>query len=220
MKNEILIATVLFVGAHCMQSCNKSKKEMDGSMSDMSQSDTMNSDKMQMDKGMMSSMSNSMAKVNEMKMTGDFDLDFANMMIIHHQAAIDMSQIETVKGENEKIIMMAKNIITAQNAEIEQLRSFVENYKVPPTKNDRNEMHGELSKTMEGMMTKMNSMKMTGNTDRDFVMMMIPHHESAVKMAQAELLHGKQVKLKKMAEKMISNQSKEIDEFKSLSATM
>lgn len=216
MKNEILLATVLFVGAYCMQSCNKSKKEMDGSMSDMSQNDSMNSDKMQMDNEMMSSMSKSMVRMNAMKMTADFDLDFANMMIMHHQAALDMSQIETVKGENEKIIMMAKNIITAQNAEIGQLRSFVENYKAPQKKNNDSEMHGELRKTMEGMMTKMNSMKMTGNTDMDFVMMMIPHHESAVKMAQAELLHGASAELKKIAEKIISDQNEEIDEFKSL----
>lgn len=55
---------------------------------------------------------------------------------------------------------------------------------------------------------------MTGNTHKDFVMMMIPHHESAVTMAEDELSYGKQPELKKMAQKMIADQSKEITEFK------
>ncbi len=223
MKNRILIAVVLFVGAYFMQACNKStndksKNEMDSSMPHMPQNDSMNSGKMQMDNGKMQSMSSMMDKMKDMKMTGDFDLDFANMMIMHHQAAVDMSQVEIVEGTDEKIITMAKNIITAQNAEIGQLQDFIKTYKVPETKIKSDEMHEELAKTMKAMMDKMHTMKMTGNADKDFVMMMIPHHESAVKMAQAELLHGKQPELKKMAQKIISDQNKEIDEFKSWSS--
>lgn len=216
MKNKIVIAIVLFVGAYFMQSCNKSTNdmsgnEMDSSMPHMPQNDSMNSGKMQ-------SMSSMMDKMKDMKMTGDFDLDFANMMIMHHQAAVDMSQVEIVEGTDEKIITMAKNIITAQNAEIGQLRDFIKTYNVPETKKKSDEMHGELAKTMKAMMDKMHTMKMTGNADKDFVMMMIPHHESAVKMAQAELLHGKQPELKKMAQKIISDQNNEINEFKSWSS--
>lgn len=75
-------------------------------------------------------------------------------------------------------------------------------------------MHNELGETMKAMMDKMNNMQMTGNSDKDYAMMMIPHHESAVTMAEDELKHGKQLGLKKMAQKMIADQSKEINEFK------
>ncbi len=44
-----------------------------------------------MNNGLMASMNTMMDKMNSMKMCGDFDLDFANMMIAHHQGAIDMS---------------------------------------------------------------------------------------------------------------------------------
>jgi uncharacterized protein (DUF305 family) len=44
-----------------------------------------------------------MAKMENMQMTGDFDLDFANMLIEHHQGAIDMSKIEVEKGADEKM---------------------------------------------------------------------------------------------------------------------
>ena len=218
MKNKILIATVLFVSAYFLQSCSnstndKSKDGMDSSMSHMSANDSMNS-AMKMDNEMMKSMSGTMGKMDNMKMTGDFDLDFANMMVIHHQAAIDMSEVEIAKGKDEGMITMAKNIITAQKAEIEQMQRFVKNYKMPEKKMENGEMHNELGTTMKAMMDKMHNMQMTGNTDKDFAMMMIPHHESAVKMAEEEIGHGKQLELKKLAQKIIADQNKEINEFK------
>ena len=219
MKNKIIIAAALFVSAYFLQSCNNStnntsKNEMDTSMSSMAQNDSMSSGKMQKDNGMMQSMNSTMSKIKDMKMTGDFDLDFANMMIMHHQAAIDMSDVEIAKGTDAQIKTMTQNIITAQKAEIEQMQQFIKNYKMPEAKKENEEMHNELGETMKAMMDKMNNMQMTGNSDKDYAMMMIPHHESAVTMAEDELKHGKQLGLKKMAQKMIADQSKEINEFK------
>ena len=85
---------------------------------------------------------------------------------------------------------------------------------MPEAKEMNAEMHSELGETMKGMMDKMNNMQMTGNTDKDFAMMMKLHHESAVKMAEDEISHGKKSELKKMAQKMIADQSKEISDFK------
>lgn len=219
MKNRILIAAALFVSTYFLQSCsnstnNTSKTDMDTSMSNMAQNDSMGSGNMKMDNTMMQSMSGTMDKMKDMKMTGDFDLDFANMMMMHHQAAIDMSEVEIAKGADAQLKTMAQNIITAQKAEIDQMEQFVKNYKMPEAKKENGEMHNELGETMKAMMDKMNGMQMTGNTDKDFVMMMIPHHESAVTMAGDELTHGKQLELKKMAQKMIADQNKEITEFK------
>lgn len=219
MKNKILIAAALFVSIYFLQSCsnstnNTSKTDMDTSMSNMSQNDSMSSGKMQMENDMMQSMSGTIDKMKDMKMSGDFDLDFANMMIMHHQAAIDMSEVEIAKGTDAQIKTMAQNIITAQKAEIEQMQQFVKNYKMPEAKKESGEMHNELGETMKAMMDKMSSIQMTGNTDKDFVMMMIPHHESAVIMAEDELTHGKQLELKKVAQKMVADQNKEIVEFK------
>lgn len=141
MKNKILIAAVLFVSAYFLQSCNNStnntsKNEMDTSMSSMAQNDSMSSGKMQKDNGMMQSMNSTMSKIKDMKMTGDFDLDFANMMIMHHQAAIDMSDVEIAKGTDAQIKTMTQNIITAQKAEIEQMQQFIKNYKMPEAKKE------------------------------------------------------------------------------------
>ncbi len=66
---------------------------------------------------------------------------------------------------------------------------------------------------MNKMMNEMKGMKMTGDADKDFVMMMIPHHQSAVDMAENEISHDKHVEMKKFAQKFIDEKSKEIKEF-------
>jgi uncharacterized protein (DUF305 family) len=53
----------------------------------------------------------------------------------------------------------------------------------------------------------------TGNPDVDFVKNMIPHHQGAIDMAKVELAHGKDPELRKMAEKIIADQEKEIAEM-------
>ncbi len=219
MKNQFLITAILIVGSSFLQSCgnsnhNTDKTEMESTTPDMTKKDAKASDKMQMDHKMMKSMNHSMDKMHDMKMTGDFDLDFANMMIVHHQAAIDMSEEEIAKGTVAQIKTMAGNIITAQKDEIAQLKLFTDNYKMPEAKPNLNEMHNQLSEAMKAMMVKMNNMQMSGNADKDYVMMMIPHHESAVTMAKDELTHGKHQGLKKMAQKMIDDQTREIGELK------
>jgi uncharacterized protein (DUF305 family) len=218
MKHKIILATVVYITAFFLQSCNKSsnhhdKRDADSSMSHSKQDGPMRPDNMQMDNGMMESMRSVLDKMDAMKMTGDFDHDFANMMIMHHQAAIDMSEIEIVKGTDAAIVSMAKSIVTAQKDEIVEMQQFIANHKMKEVKMQNAEMDGDLSKSMKAMMDKMNNMQMTGNTDTDFVRMMIPHHEGAVKMAEDELAYGKHTELKKMAEKMIIDQTKEIDEF-------
>jgi uncharacterized protein (DUF305 family) len=62
---------------------------------------------------------------------------------------------------------------------------------------------------MSGMMQGM-----TGNADRDFVLMMIPHHEGAVDMAKVELQYGTDPQLRALAEKIIAAQGPEIAEMK------
>ncbi len=216
MKSTILITAALFTAGLFFQSCgnnssDSAKTETDTSMSKMDKMNDM--DMKNMNNKMMESMNGMMGKMDAMKMTGDFDLDFANMMIMHHQAAIDMSEIALAKGSDAQVKTWAQQIITAQKAEIEQMQALVKNYKMPEMKKEGGEMHNELGETMKMMMDKMKAMTMSGNTDKDFVMMMIPHHESAVTMAEDEISHGKQLELKKMAQKIITDQTKEIKDF-------
>lgn len=72
---------------------------------------------------------------------------------------------------------------------------------------------GDMRGSMMGMMKNMDSMKMTGDTDRDFAAMMKIHHQGAIDMAQMELKSGKDAKMRAMAKRIIEAQQKEIKEF-------
>jgi uncharacterized protein (DUF305 family) len=69
---------------------------------------------------MRGSMMGMMKNMESMKMTGDTDQDFAAMMKVHHQGAIDMAQMELQSGKDAKMRAMAKRIIEAQQKEIKE----------------------------------------------------------------------------------------------------
>ena len=72
---------------------------------------------------------------------------------------------------------------------------------------------GDMHGSMMGMMKNMESMKMSGDTDRDFATMMKIHHQGAIDMAQVQLQSGKDAKMRTMAKRIIEAQQKEIKEF-------
>jgi uncharacterized protein (DUF305 family) len=63
---------------------------------------------------------------------------------------------------------------------------------------------------MKGMMMGMHQNMPTGDTDQDFVRMMLPHHQAAVDMAKAELQYGQDPELKTLATDIVAAQDKEI----------
>jgi len=69
----------------------------------------------------------------------------------------------------------------------------------------------ELTSSMERMHHAMSSVTPTGDTDADFVRLMLPHHEAAVDMARTELLLGKSPQLRRLAQEIITDQQSEID---------
>jgi uncharacterized protein (DUF305 family) len=66
-----------------------------------------------------------------------------------------------------------------------------------------------VKEAMSAMMAGM-STPPTGNADTDFVAWMVPHHQGAIDMAEAELLYGRNVKLRRIAEEIIVTQQQEI----------
>ena len=71
---------------------------------------------------------------------------------------------------------------------------------------DMKQMH------MKGM-DSMQSMKMSGDPDKDFAMMMKIHHQQALEMAEMEMREGKSPEMKAMAKKIMESQKKEIAQF-------
>jgi hypothetical protein len=68
-----------------------------------------------------------------------------------------------------------------------------------------NENEAAMRKMMTGM-----SIEPSGDVDRDFAAMMIPHHQGAIEMAQAELRHGRNELLRRIAQEIVVEQQQEI----------
>jgi uncharacterized protein (DUF305 family) len=68
---------------------------------------------------------------------------------------------------------------------------------------------GTIRTGMTRMMARMNTPP-TGSVDADFVTAMVPHHQGAIEMAEAELLYGKSVRLRRIAQEIIVDQQQEI----------
>jgi uncharacterized protein (DUF305 family) len=60
------------------------------------------------------------------------------------------------------------------------------------------------------MHTAMVSIKPSGHTDADFVALMLPHHESAIEMAKAELMCGTDPQMRRLAQEIVTDQESEI----------
>lgn len=71
------------------------------------------------------------------------------------------------------------------------------------------DMHAGMMRGMDAMQ----QMKPTGDADRDFATMMKMHHQQAVEMSQTYLKQAKSPELKKMAQKIVRDQQKEIGQF-------
>ena len=160
------------------------------------------------------------------KPTGDADRDFVVMMAPHHQGAIDMAQAELQYGQNEKLLRIAQEIVVEQLQEIAAMRLAIgepasptwktngahESPAAAPQKATPGTDAAFVSRSnaaMDKMMTDM-AVKPTGDVDHDFVAMMVPHHQGAIDMAQAELQCGQNLQLKTIAQEIIVDQMQEI----------
>jgi uncharacterized protein (DUF305 family) len=73
--------------------------------------------------GMNSSMDEMMGSMNNIS-GYEFDKAFINAMIVHHEGAIKMAEQAEHKAEHQEIKDLAKNIISAQTSEIDQMKQW------------------------------------------------------------------------------------------------
>jgi YVTN family beta-propeller protein len=171
------------------------------------------------------------------KPTGDVDHDFVAMMEPHHQGAIDMSEAELRYSHNEQLRRIAQDIVVEELQEVAAMRAasgekltptqatlaggFAANaaglgFSSPgPADNEPPSLKRErpfLAQNDAAMTKMMNDMtiKATGNVDRDFVAMMVPHHQGAIEMARAELRYGSEAQLRSIAQEIVVDQIQQI----------
>lgn len=152
------------------------------------------------------------AEMDAMEMTGDADHDFASMMVMHHQGAINMANKELEKGNDATIKAMAQQIVTKQTAEITELNAWLADHT--PVPNAEGAAYDEeMMKGMEKMKNWKDTQVLTGDADSDFAQLIIIHHQAAADDANGILHHGHHEEIKEMAKMMIEDQTKEITDL-------
>lgn len=148
----------------------------------------------------------------------NMDIMFAQMMIPHHQQAVDMSNLALEKSSNGEILALAKQIKDAQAPEIQEMEHWLEHAGVSGTI-DHDMDHG-----MEmGMLSaeELAALTTAEGTEFDLIFLegMIAHHEGAIDMAQM-ILGSENAEAKALAEAIISSQTEEIELMKALLAKL
>lgn len=165
--------------------------------------------------GMTAVMNTMMVQMDAVKPTGNADHDFARMMMAHHRGAVAMAALELEQGKDATLRAMAEKISADQRREIQEMEGLATRLKNAPANyqptDPADPFMVQMKASMDGMMK--NPGQPSGSVDKDFAQMMIPHHQGAVAMAQAELAYGRDTRLKQMARQMIEAQQKEIQQL-------
>ena len=173
------------------------------------------------------------------------DLTFAQMMIVHHQGAIEMADLATDRAVNSQVKDLAARIEAAQGPGIEQMQAWLTAWgsaafgaTAASTASDDGMggidhggmsgmgKEGELSggatagMSMPGMMSDTQMQQLTDASgaefDRPFLEMMITHHQGAIEMAKTELAEGSNPEALSLAESITTSQTAEITEMQQL----
>jgi uncharacterized protein (DUF305 family) len=99
-------------------------------------------------------------------------------------------------------------LLSAQSVRAEDMKGMNKPMKPAATPADK-----AFAASMRTMMRNM-TVKPTGNPDKDFVLMMMPHHQGAIDMAKVELQYGTDPELRQLATDIVAAQEKEIEQMK------
>lgn len=148
------------------------------------------------------------------------DTTFAQMMVVHHEGAVEMAELAEETAESSEVRSLASRIKGAQGPEIDQMRGWLEEWGEPaPEDSDMGGMgHGGMDMGGLDQQAAMDELtKLTGSDfDQRFLTLMIQHHEGAISMAEQQIADGENEAAIGLAEAIISAQQKEIAEMQGL----
>lgn len=147
------------------------------------------------------------------------DVMFVQMMIPHHEGAIEMSDILlATSGIDPEIAELAEEIKAAQGPEIEQMRAWLDDWGMPEMNADGG-MDGMDHGGMDGMTEEdLESLEAASGPEAEklFLELMIVHHEGAIEMAEDVLDDGEHTGVRELAENIIVSQAAEIERMRSM----
>jgi uncharacterized protein (DUF305 family) len=142
----------------------------------------------------------------------DADVMFAQMMIPHHEQALELADmaLDPTLMASEQVKALASQIKAAQDPEIDVMTQWLTEWDQPLM--DMSEDH---SMAMEGMLSidELGALgQLTGEEfDQAWVSAMIAHHKGAIKMADTVKAEGESTLVQELADAIIQAQKSEID---------
>ena len=150
----------------------------------------------------------------------DADTEFAQMMIVHHEGAIEMAELAAQQATTAEVTALAERIAGAQGPEIELMTSWLETWDEElPSEAEMGGMdHGPME--MDGMdqeavMEQLTSLSGT-EFDRRFLELMTDHHRGAIEMSEEFRATGQNGAAIQLAGQIIDAQTVEITEMDNL----
>jgi uncharacterized protein (DUF305 family) len=142
----------------------------------------------------------------------DADIMFAQMMIPHHEQALELADmaLDPTLMASEQVKVLASQIKAAQDPEIDVMTQWLSEWDQPLM--DMSEDH---SMTMEGMLSvdELSALgQMNGEEfDQAWIQAMIAHHKGAIEMADTVKAAGASALVQELADAIIQAQKSEID---------
>jgi uncharacterized protein (DUF305 family) len=148
------------------------------------------------------------------------DTEFAQMMIVHHEGAIEMADLAVSQGTHPEITALGERISAAQQPEIDQMTEWLEAWGEPaPDAIEHGGMdHGGMEMDgmdQEGAMAELESLS-GSEFDQRFLELMIAHHQGAIEMSEQEIADGENADARALARTIIDAQNAEITEMTNL----
>jgi len=148
----------------------------------------------------------------------DADVTFAQMMIPHHQQAVEMAVLAADRAQDPRVVALAERIEAAHAPEIEQMESWLEAWEVDAEMGDMEHDMGSGA----GTMSEEDMAALGGASGADFDVMfldlMVEHHRGAIETAEAEVTDGMNAEALALAEQIVAAQTDEISEMEQLLA--
>ena len=151
----------------------------------------------------------------------DADIMFAQMMLPHHEQAVQMSETLLAKDDiPTEVADFAQQVIDAQGPEIERMNAMLDAWGAEPTESMEGMEGMDHGSGMSGMMTEedMAALEQAEGTEAAqlYLEQMTVHHEGAVEMAEQEVADGQNPQAVALAEQVIEAQEAEIQEMQTL----
>ena len=151
----------------------------------------------------------------------DADVMFAQMMIPHHQQAVEMSEMLLAKDNIPANVRdFAQGVVAAQGPEIERMNAMLTAWDEEPMSESGGMEGMDHGSSMDGMMSEedMQQLEDAQGTEaaRLYLEQMTVHHEGAVDMARDEVDNGENPQAVALAQQVIEDQEAEIQEMETM----